>query len=62
MHLLLRGVTGIVLTWIVLAGCFPLFFLVDDPAYRIIVGLCFIFLLAAVFGVVTAIAKVGRKE
>ncbi len=61
-HLLLRGLTGMVLVWIVVGFCGWMFFMVDEPAARINVGLWFIFLMIAVFVIVTLLRNVGRNK
>ena len=61
-HMLLRGLTGMVLTWMVIGFCGTMFFMVDEPAARISVGLWFLFLMVAVFVIVTLLRNVGKRK
>lgn len=61
-HMLLRGLTGMVLTWMVIGFCGTMFFVVDEPAVRISVGLWFLFLMVAVFVIVTLLRNVGKRK
>lgn len=61
-HMLLRGLTGMVLTWMVIGFCGTMFFMVDEPAARINVGLWFLFLMIAVFVIVTLLRNVGKHK
>lgn len=61
-HMLLRGLTGMVLAWMVIGFCGVMFFMVDEPAARINVGLWFVFLMIAVFVIVTLLRNVGKHK
>lgn len=61
-HMLLRGLTGMVLAWMVIGFCGRMFFMVDEPAARINVGLWFVFLMIAVFVIVTLLRNVGKRK
>lgn len=61
-HMLLRGLTGMVLTWMVIGFCGTMFFMVDEPATRINVGLWFLFLMTAVFVIVTLLRNIGKRK
>lgn len=61
-HMLLRGLTGMVLAWIVIGFCGTMFFMVDEPVARINVGLWFVFLMISVFVIVTLLRNVGKRK
>lgn len=61
-HMLLRGLIGMVLSWMVIVFCGMMFFMVDEPAARINVGLWFIFLMGAVFVIVTLLGKIRKRN
>ncbi|EDH9938824.1 hypothetical protein CC614_09365 [Salmonella enterica subsp. enterica serovar Newport] len=61
-HMLLRGLTGMVLAWTVIGFCGMMFFMVDEPVARINVGLWFVFLMIAVFVIVTLLRNVGKRK
>lgn len=59
---LLRGSIGMALVWIVIGFCGTMFLMVDVPAARINVGLWFVFLMIAVFVIVTLLKDVGKRK
>ena len=59
---LLRGLIGMMLVWIVIGFCGTMLLMVDVPAARINVGLWFVFLMVAVFVIVTLLRNVGRNK
>lgn len=59
---LLRGLIGMALAWIVIGFCGTMFFMMDVPAARINVGLWFVFLMIAVFVIVTLLRNVGKHK
>ncbi len=61
-HMLLRGLTGMVLAWMVIGFCGMMFFMVDEPAARINVGLWFLFLTMAIFVIVSLLRNVGKRK
>lgn len=61
-HMLLRGLTGMVLAWMVIGFCGMMFFMVDEPAARINVGLWFLFLMMAIFVIVSLLRNVGKHK
>lgn len=61
-HMPLRGLTGMVLAWMVIGFCGMMFFMVDEQAARINVGLWFVFLMTAVFVIVTLLRNVGKRK
>lgn len=61
-HMLLRGLMGMVLAWMVIGFCGMMFFMVDEPAARINVGLWFLFLMMAIFVIVSLLRNVGKRK
>lgn len=59
---LLWGLIGMMLVWIVLGFCGTMLLMADVPAARINVGLWFVFLMVAVFVIVTLLRNVGRNK